>query len=110
VFTERDRKTLNRIEFYLNIVLEQGDYIMTKEAELLTAIQEETDAGMAVVMLLDKISGDLADLKATMDPDAAAKLDEAIGKIKANKEAWAAAVVRDTPAEGGAVDPHAAGM
>ena len=104
MFTERDRKTLNRVERYLTYVLEQGDYIMTKEAELLAAIQEETDAGTAVIMLLDKVVGDLADLKATMDPDAAAKMDEAIAKIKANSANWAAAVVRDTAAE----DPNAA--
>ncbi len=109
MFTDRDRKTLNRINFYLQILLEQGDYIMTKEAELLTAIQEETDAGTAVVMLLDKVVGDLADLKATMDPDASAKLDEAIAKIKANKDNWAAAVVRDTPSENPDA-AHAAGM
>ena len=82
---------------------------MSKEAELLAAIQEETDAGTAVVMLLDKVVGDLADLKATMDPDASAKMDEAIAKIKANKDAWAAAVVRDTPSENVEAD-HAAGM
>ena len=109
MFTDRDRKTLNRISFYLQILLEQGDYIMTKEAELLAAIQEETDAGTAVIMLLDKVVGDLADLKATMDPDASAKLDEAIAKIKANSANWAAAVVRDTKAEDQPAD-HASSM
>lgn len=84
---------------------------MSKEGELLAAIQEETDAGTAVVMLLDKVVGDLADLKAQMvDPVSAELLDKAIAQLKANKDNYAAAVVRDTPAEGGAIDPHAAGM
>ncbi len=72
---------------------------MSKEQDVLDAVSAETDAGEAVVKLLDAIAADLSTLKAGMDPAAAAKLDEAVAKLKANAAIYAAAVVRDTPAE-----------
>jgi hypothetical protein len=114
MITFRDiEKRLARIERKLDrlayIIIKQGEAIMSKEADLLAAIQEETDAGTAVIALLDKVVDDLADIKAGMDPDSAAKLDEALAKVKANKEAWAAAVVRNTASENPEAD-HSAGM
>ncbi len=109
VFHTTDRALLWHIVSQLNTLTDQGDKLMSKEQDVLDAVGAETDAGEAVVKLLDGIADDLATLKAGMDPAAAAKLDEAVAKLKANAAVYAAAVVRDTPAEAPA-DAHAAGM
>jgi len=73
---------------------------MAREQELLDKIQEETNAGTAMGMVLDLVAQDLAALKASLDPAAQAKIDEAITKIAANKDAWVAKAVANTPASG----------
>jgi hypothetical protein len=104
-------KHLLRIEWKLDKIINQGVEIMGREADLLAAIIEETEAGKAVVLLLDKVAEDLAEIKEHIDPDAAAILDEALAKVKANKEAWAAAVIKNTPAEDPSGDgDHVPGM
>ncbi len=82
---------------------------MSKEQDVLDAVGAESDAGQAVVKLLDAIAAQLSDLKAGMDPASAAKLDEAVAKLKANAAIYAAAVVRDTPADNPDA-AHAAGV
>jgi uncharacterized protein YoxC len=102
---------LDELKRLVRFIIKQGDEIMSKESELLEAIQAETDAGVAAIMLLDKVVSDLADIKAGMDPQSAEKLEEALTKVKANTAAWAAAVVRNTPAEDPSGDgDHVPGM
>lgn len=69
---------------------------MATGQEILDALEAETDAGTAVVMLLDKVVVELRDMKASMDPADQAKLEDALAKINANKEAWAQAALRNT--------------
>jgi len=102
------RRDLSRIEWKLDrltdITLKLGANLMSREQDVLDAVNAETDAGQAVVALLDGIAADLAELKAGMDPASAAKLDEALAKLVANKDVYAAAVVRNTPVDPGPVD------
>ncbi len=109
VFHNPDRALLWHIVRQLNTLIDQGDKLMSREQDVLDAVSAETDAGEAVVKLLDAIATDLSALKAGMDPAAAAKLDEAVAKLKANAAVYAAAVVRDTPVDNPDA-AHAAGM
>ena len=100
MFYAEDRATLQRIERKLDELLKwlnlEKDRDMAREDELLAKIQEETDAGVAMGMLLDKIADDLEALKATLDPTAQAKIDEAITRIQTNKDAWIAKTLENT--------------
>lgn len=87
---------LREIIRLLRILTNQGVIAMATGQEILDALEAETDAGTAVVMLLDTVVAELRDVKASMDPADQAKMDEALAKINANKETWAAAALRNT--------------
>ena len=97
-FDYNDKLALRRIETKVDTLtnlVTQLTNLIKKEGERSMA---ETDAGTSMGLLLDKISDDLDALKATLDPTAQAKVDEAIAKITANKDAWVAKVLANTTA------------
>ena len=102
-FGWEDRKLLTKIHGKLDSIFDwlkqERERDMAKEQELLDRIQEETDAGTAMGMLLDKIAQDLSNLKGSLDPAAQAKIDEAITRIQANKDSWIAKTLANTPAD-----------
>jgi hypothetical protein len=101
-FFPSDRETLQRIEAKIDLIMtylkKEGERSMAREQELLDAIQAETNAGVAMSLLLDSIADDLSALKSSLDPTAQAKIDEAIARISSNKENWVAKTLENTPA------------
>ena len=101
-FGWEDRKLLTKIDRKLDSIFDwlkqERERDMAREQEILDNIQAETDAGTAMGMLLDKIAQDLSNLKASLDPAAQAKIDEAITRIQANKDSWVAKTLANTPA------------
>ena len=95
---------LGYIIHLLKTLVKQGAIHMAREQEMLDELSAETSAGQAVVKLLDEVVAMLA--AAGTDQ---AKIDQALGMVKANKEMWAAAVVKNTPSEDPGAE-HAAGM
>jgi len=76
-------------------IISKLEAIMATIADLQASVAKETDAENAVITLLQGISQQLKDAKASGDPKA---LDAVIASIDANTAKLGAAVVENTPA------------
>jgi hypothetical protein len=78
-----------------DLIIQNHEEIMATLAELNAAVARNTDAEDSVVTLLQGISQQLKDAKASNDP---AAIDAVIAQLDANTAKAAAAVVENTPA------------
>mgnify|MGYP001609986821 CR=1 FL=1 len=85
----------NDLPWWAREILDRLETIMATMADLTAAVARETDAEDSVLKLLEGISQQLKDAKASGDP---AALDAAIAAIDTNTAKLGAAVVANTPA------------
>lgn len=78
------------------LILQRMDLIMATQADLTAAVTRNTDAGKAIIQLLDNVAKLLRDAQASGDP---AALDAAIALIDADTKATSDAVLANTPGQ-----------
>ena len=89
------RPLLDVIVKKLDLVMKQQEKTMGTLEDLKAAVTRNTDAGNSVVVLLQGISQQLKDAKASGDP---AAIDEVIASLEAETTRFGEAVVANTPA------------
>lgn len=85
---------LRAVERKLDLIIRNQESIMATMADLQAAVTRNGDAENSVVILLQGISQQLKDAKASSDP---AALDGVIAQLDANTAKLGAAVVANTP-------------
>lgn len=92
---EEVTSTFNMVMQKLDLILAKQEQVMGTMEELNAAVTRNTDAGDAVVTLLQGISQQLKDAQASNDPDA---IDAVIAKLDQETQRFSDAVTANTPA------------